>query len=46
MTERLALLIEHDAQVRQQIAALQAEQAHLQEKINWYRAEVAAADGR
>ena len=28
------------------IAALQAEQAHLREKISWYRAEVADANGR
>ena len=46
LADRLALLIEHDAQVRERIAALQAEHEHLQEKINWYRAEVAAADGR
>ena len=45
LADRLALPIEHDAQVRERIAALQAEQAHLQEKINWYRAEI-AADGR
>jgi DNA-binding transcriptional MerR regulator len=45
MAERLALLIEHDAQVRERIAALQAEQAHLQEKIDWYRAQIAADNG-
>jgi DNA-binding transcriptional MerR regulator len=44
MAERLTLLIEHDDQVRQRIAALQAEQAHLQEKIDWYRSQL-PADG-
>jgi DNA-binding transcriptional MerR regulator len=39
-TERLALLIEHGAEVGRRIAALQAEQAHLQEKINWYRGQI------
>jgi DNA-binding transcriptional MerR regulator len=42
MTERLALLIEHDAQVERRIAALLAERAHLREKINWYRGQIAA----
>ena len=42
MTERLALLIEHDAQVARRIAALQAEQAHLHEKIGWYRDQLSA----
>ena len=42
MTERLALLIEHDAEVGRRIAALQAEQAHLQEKIGWYRSQLQA----
>jgi len=45
MTERLALLIEHDAQVRARIAGLQAERTHLQEKIDWYRTQVVAVDG-
>ena len=40
LADRLALLIEHDEQVRERIAALQAEQAHLQEKINWYRGQI------
>ena len=44
MTERLTLLIEHDTQVRRRIADLQAEHAHLQEKINWYRGELAVDD--
>ncbi len=46
LAERLTLLIEHDTCVRERIAALQAEQAHLQEKIDWYRTQVAADDGR
>ena len=45
LADRLALLIEHDDQVRERIAALQAEQAHLQEKINWYRGQIGAVDG-
>jgi hypothetical protein len=44
MTERLALLIEHDTQVGLRIAALQAEQAHLREKIGWYRSELSGDD--
>jgi DNA-binding transcriptional MerR regulator len=44
MAERLTLLIEHDGQVRQRIAALQAEHAHLQEKIDWYRGQLPADD--
>ena len=44
MTERLSLLEEHDAQVRQRIADLQAEHAHLQEKITWYRGQLADGD--
>ena len=46
LTDRLTLLIEHDTCVRERIAALQAAQAHLQEKINWYRAKITADDGR
>jgi hypothetical protein len=44
MTERMALLIEHDAQVERRIAALQAERAHLREKIGWYRSQLQAGD--
>src|SRR5580692_6232788 len=40
LADRLALLIEHDRQVRERIAALQAEHAHLREKINWYRGQI------
>jgi DNA-binding transcriptional MerR regulator len=46
MTERLTLLIEHDGRVRRRIAALQAERAHLQEKIGWYRSRLQADDAR
>ena len=46
LADRLTLLIEHDTCVRERIAALQAEQAHLQEKIDWYRTQVAADEGR
>jgi DNA-binding transcriptional MerR regulator len=44
--EWLTLLIEHDGQVRRRIAALQAERAHLQEKIGWYRSQLQADDAR
>jgi len=44
MADRLALLVEHDEEVRQRIAALKAEHAHLQEKIGWYRSQL-QADG-
>ena len=44
MAERLALLIEHDADVGRRIAALRAEQAHLQEKIGWYRSQLSPDD--
>jgi DNA-binding transcriptional MerR regulator len=42
MAERLRLLTEHDAQVARQIAALQAQRQHLQEKIGWYLTQVSA----
>src|SRR5579862_6788771 len=40
LAERLTLLIEHDDQVRERIAALEAERAHLREKIGWYRSQL------
>jgi DNA-binding transcriptional MerR regulator len=43
MTERLDLLTEHDAQVEARIALLQAQRKHLQEKIEWYRRQLATA---
>ncbi|HUN35295.1 MAG TPA: MerR family transcriptional regulator [Trebonia sp.] len=39
--ERLSLLTEHDASVQDRIARLQAQRAHLQEKIAWYHEELA-----
>ena len=42
MAERLRLLTEHDAQVGEQIAVLQAQRQHLQEKISWYRGQLSA----
>ena len=36
-TERLSLLTEHDGQVQERIAVLQAQREHLREKIDWYR---------
>jgi DNA-binding transcriptional MerR regulator len=43
MAERLHLLTEHDARVRQRIALLQGQHAHLEEKIRWYRGAMAGA---
>jgi hypothetical protein len=43
--ERLHLLTEHDAQVRERIAVLQAQREHLQEKIGWYRGQLSANGG-
>jgi DNA-binding transcriptional MerR regulator len=40
--ERLRLLTEHDARVSEQIALLQAQRQHLQEKIDWYRSQFSA----
>ena len=42
MAERLRLLTEHDAQVGERIAALEAQRQHLQEKISWYRGQLPA----
>jgi DNA-binding transcriptional MerR regulator len=42
VAERLRLLTEHDAQVGERIAALEAQRQHLQEKINWYRGQLSA----
>ena len=43
LAERLGLLTEHDAQVSDQIAMLQAQRQHLQEKIGWYRRHLPAS---
>jgi len=42
-TERLSLLTEHDAQVQERIAVLQAQREHLQDKIDWYRRQLGPA---
>ena len=41
--ERTALLEEHDARVEQHIADLRAQQAHVREKIAWYRSVTPSA---
>jgi DNA-binding transcriptional MerR regulator len=47
LEERLSLLINHDAQVRERLTLLQAQHEHLQEKIGWYQSQLApAAPGR
>jgi DNA-binding transcriptional MerR regulator len=38
ITERIALLEQHDQSVREQIAMLQAQRTHLRGKIDYYRA--------
>jgi DNA-binding transcriptional MerR regulator len=40
MAERLSLLTEHDKQVQERIALLQAQHNHLREKIDWYRSQM------
>ena len=42
MAERLRLLTEHDAQVGERIATLEAQRQHLREKISWYRSQLSA----
>jgi DNA-binding transcriptional MerR regulator len=42
MAERLSLLTEHDEQVQERIALLQAQHNHLREKIDWYRSQMPA----
>ena len=42
LSERLCLPAEHDAQVGERIAALQAQRQHLREKIDWYRGQLPA----
>lgn len=43
LAERMALLEEHDARVEQHIADLRAQQAHVREKIAWYRSVTPSA---
>jgi DNA-binding transcriptional MerR regulator len=42
LAERLNLLTEHDASVQDRIAMLQAQRAHLREKIAWYHRQLPA----
>jgi DNA-binding transcriptional MerR regulator len=42
LTERLKLLVEHEARVEQHIADLRAQQEHLRGKIDWYRSQLTA----
>ena len=46
LAERLNLLTEHDVRVQEQIALLQAQRKHLQEKIDWYREQLPDPAGR
>jgi DNA-binding transcriptional MerR regulator len=45
LAERLRLLTEHDAQISERVAMLQAQRQHLQEKIQWYRGQLSAQGG-
>ena len=45
LAERLRLLTEHDEQVSERVAVLQAQRQHLQEKIDWYRSQLSANGG-
>ncbi|HTU72082.1 MAG TPA: MerR family transcriptional regulator [Trebonia sp.] len=40
LAERLRLLTEHDEQVSERVALLQAQRQHLKEKIDWYRSQL------
>jgi DNA-binding transcriptional MerR regulator len=42
LAERLRLLTEHDGQVSERVAVLQAQRLHLQEKIDWYCSQLSA----
>lgn len=42
LAERLNLLTEHDARVRERIAQMQAQRDHLSQKIDWYRSRLSA----
>src|SRR5262249_59039432 len=46
MAERLSLLAEHDKQVQERVALLQAQHDHLREKIDWYRSQMSATPRR
>ena len=45
LAERLRRLTEHDGQVSERVAVLQAQRQHLREKIDWYRGELSANGG-
>ena len=40
IAERMALLVKHDEQVERTVADLRNQQAHLKEKISWYRTQL------
>ena len=46
LAERLSLLTEHDRQVQERIALLQAQHNHLLEKIDWHRSQIPATPAR
>ena len=46
LAERLSSLTEHDRQVQERIALLQAQHRHLQDKINWYHSQMPATQRR
>jgi DNA-binding transcriptional MerR regulator len=43
LAERMSLLTEHDTRVKERIALLQAQHGYLQDKIAWYRTQIATA---
>jgi DNA-binding transcriptional MerR regulator len=43
-TERLMLLVEHEARVERHIADLRSQQQHLRGKIDWYRNQLATQE--
>lgn len=43
LTERIALLEEHDQRIEQKVADLRAEQRQIRDKIDWYRSVRSAA---
>jgi DNA-binding transcriptional MerR regulator len=46
LAERMRLLTEHDVRVGEQIALLQAQRAHLRDKIDWYHSQLPATPHR
>ena len=45
LAERLRLLTEHEGQVSERVAVLQAQRQHLREKIDWYRSQLSTNVG-